>query len=48
LRDVAADRRSDSTLLRERLEQTKSLSDVSHWAAELWMKGGAAASSSTS
>jgi carboxylate-amine ligase len=48
LRDVASERRSDSTLLRQRLERTKSLSDVSHWAAELWMQGGAAAATSLS
>ena len=39
LRDVALERRSDSVLLRERLLQDKSLSDVVRWAAELWMRG---------
>jgi len=43
LREVASARRDDSTLLRERLEQTESLSDVVHWAAELWMRGGKSA-----
>ena len=39
LRDVASTRRGDSVLLRERLTQNKSLSDVVRWAAELWMRG---------
>ncbi len=39
LRDVASTRRSDSVLLREQLLQSKSLSDVVRWAAELWMHG---------
>jgi carboxylate-amine ligase len=39
LRDVAATRRGDSVLLREQLGQSKSLSDVVRWAAELWMHG---------
>jgi len=40
LREVAAQRRGDSTLLRDRRQQTQSLSDVVHWAAEQWMGGG--------
>ena len=43
LRDVATQRRGDSTLLRERLAQTKSLSDVVRWAANLWMRDGKSA-----
>ena len=39
LRDVAAERRGDSVVLRSRLTQSKSLSDVVRWAAELWMRG---------
>jgi len=39
LRDVASLRRGDSVLLRERLAQSKSLSDVVRWAADLWMRG---------
>jgi glutamate---cysteine ligase / carboxylate-amine ligase len=39
LHDVASERRSDSVLLRERWAQSKSLSDVVRWAAELWMRG---------
>ena len=39
LREVAAQRRGDSTRLREHLQQTKSLSDVVRWAAGLWMQG---------
>jgi glutamate---cysteine ligase / carboxylate-amine ligase len=39
LRDVAAERRTDSVVLRNRLAQSKSLSDVVRWAAELWMRG---------
>ena len=39
LRDVASERRSDSVLLRERLAQSQSLSDVVRWAAGLWMHG---------
>ena len=39
LRDVAAERRGDSVVLRSRLAQSKSLSDVVRWAAELWMRG---------
>jgi len=38
-REVAAARRSDSVLLRERLAQSKSLSDVVRWAADQWMRG---------
>ena len=40
LRDVASLRRGDAVLLRERLAQSGSLSDVVRWAAELWMRGG--------
>jgi len=39
LREVAAQRRGDSTRLREHLHQTKSLSDVVRWAAGMWMQG---------
>ena len=39
LREVASARRGDSVLLRERLTQSKSLSDVVRWAAESWMRG---------
>ena len=39
LREVAAQRRGDSTRLREHLQQTKSLSDVVRWAAGVWMQG---------
>ena len=39
LRNVASQRRGDSVLLRERLAQSKSLSDVVRWAAEVWMRG---------
>jgi glutamate---cysteine ligase / carboxylate-amine ligase len=39
LREVAAQRRGDSTRLREHLHQTKSLSDVVRWAAGVWMQG---------
>ena len=41
LREAAIARRSDSVLLRERMAQTKSLSDVVRWAAGLWMQGAA-------
>jgi carboxylate-amine ligase len=39
LREVASERRADSTLLREHLQQTKSLSEVVRWAAQCWMLG---------
>jgi carboxylate-amine ligase len=39
LRQVAQARRGDSSLLREQLAQSKSLSDVVRWAAQLWMQG---------
>ncbi len=38
LRDVAAERRGDSALLRARFAQDRSLSSVVRWAAELWMQ----------
>jgi carboxylate-amine ligase len=41
LRDAATARRGDSVLLRERLAQSGSLSDVVRWAAGLWMHGSA-------
>jgi len=41
LKEEAIARRSDSVLLRERMAQTKSLSDVVRWAAGLWMQGAA-------
>jgi carboxylate-amine ligase len=41
LRDAATGRRGDSVLLRERLAQSRSLSDVVRWAAGLWMHGSA-------
>jgi len=41
LREAATTRRGDSVLLRERMAQSKSLSDVVRWAAGLWMQGGA-------
>jgi glutamate---cysteine ligase / carboxylate-amine ligase len=46
LREVAAQRRGDSTRLREHLHQTKSLSDVVRWAAGVWMQGEQTAPSS--
>jgi carboxylate-amine ligase len=39
LREAATAHRSDSVLLRERLAQSKSLSDVVRWAADQWMRG---------
>ncbi|MEO8630658.1 MAG: YbdK family carboxylate-amine ligase [Betaproteobacteria bacterium] len=39
LRDVAAERRGDSALLRARFAQDRSLSSVVRWAAALWMQG---------
>ena len=41
LREAATTRRGDSVLLRERMAQSKSLSDVVRWAAGLWMQGAA-------
>ena len=41
LREAATTRRGDSVLLRERMAQSKSLSDVVRWAAGLWMHGSA-------
>jgi glutamate---cysteine ligase / carboxylate-amine ligase len=41
LRDTATARRGDSVLLRERMAQSRSLSDVVRWAAGLWMHGSA-------
>jgi len=41
LREAATTRRGDSVLLRERMAQSQSLSDVVRWAAGLWMQGAA-------
>jgi carboxylate-amine ligase len=43
LRDVAAERRGDSALLRARFAQDQSLSSVVRWAAALWMQDDGAA-----